>query len=71
MDSDPWRIQYLRLIALQFKVDPQALTNHAEIIALANGLSAAGVPCVVKMLTDGAESPIWNLSNAVERLLAE
>ena len=71
LDSDPWRIQYLRLIALQFKGEPEALTNHAAIIALANGLAAAGVPCVVEMLTGGDELPIWNLSNAVERLLAE
>ena len=71
LDSDPWRIQYLRLIALHFKGEPDTLTNHAAIIALANGLAAAGVPCVVGMLTGGDEPPIWNLSNGVERLLAE
>lgn len=68
-DRDPWRIQFLRLIALHIKEDPDILTRPTEIIAMANGLAAAGVPGIVEMLTDGDEPPIWNLSNAVERLL--
>lgn len=70
-DRDPWRIQFLRLIALHIKGNPDILTSPTEIIAMANGLAAAGVPGIVDMLTDGDEPPIWNLSNAVERLLAE
>ena len=71
-DSDPWRIQFLRLIALHInKGDPEILTRPTEIMTIADGLAAAGVPGIVEMLTDGDEPPIWNLSNAVERLLAE
>lgn len=69
-DRDPWRIQFLRLIALHINGDPDILTRPTDIISMANGLAAAGIPGIVEMLTDGDERPIWNLSNAVERLLA-
>ena len=36
---------------------------------IANGLAAAGVPHIVRMLNEGVESPIWNLSDAFEKLL--
>ncbi len=71
LDSDPWRIQFLMLIALHVKGQPEILINSPEIISMANGLAAAGVPCIVDMLTDGDEPPIWNISNAMEKLIAE
>ena len=71
LDSDPWRIQFLRLIALHFKSEPEILSNPSEIISMANGLAAAGVPGIVEMLTDGDEPPIWNISNAAEQLISE
>jgi hypothetical protein len=71
LDSDPWRIQFLRLIALHVKGQPEVLSNPSEIISMANGLAAAGVPGIVDMLTDGDEPPIWNISNAVEQLISE
>ena len=38
---------------------------------IANRLAAAGVPRIVEMLKDGDQEPIWNLSDALERLLTE
>ncbi len=70
-DRDPWRIQFLMLIALHVKGQPEILINPPEIISMANGLAAAGVPGIVDMLTDGDEPPIWNISNAMEKLNAE
>ena len=70
-DSDPWRIQFLRLIALHVKGEPEILSHPSDIIAMANGLAAAGIPAIVDMLTDGDEPPIWNISNAVEQLISE
>ena len=70
-DSDPWRIQFLRLIALHVKSQPEIVGNPSEIISMANGLAAAGVPGIVEMLADGDEPPIWNISNAVEQLISE
>ena len=69
-DSDPWRIQFLRLIALQVKGEPEILSHPSDIISMANGLAAAGVPGIVEMLTDGDEPPIWNMSSAVEQLIS-
>ena len=36
---------------------------------IANSLAAAGVPHIVKMLSEGPQRPIWNLSDAFEKLL--
>lgn len=70
LDSDPWRIHFLRLIAMQRR-GPEILTNPPEIASLANGLAAAGVPCIVEMLTDGDQLPVWNFTRAMENLLSE
>lgn len=70
-DSDPWRIHFLRLIAMQRHGSPEILTSPSEVASLANGLAAAGVPCIVEMLTDGDQPPVWNFTRAMENLLAE
>lgn len=40
-----------------------------RMMAIANGLTAAGIPHVVDMLRDGDEEPIWNLSEAINEIL--
>lgn len=70
LDGDPWRIHFLRLIAMQRR-GPEILTNPPEIVSLANGLAAAGVPGIVEMLTDGDQLPAWNFMRAMENLLSE
>ena len=39
------------------------------MMAIANGLAAAGVPHVVEMLQSGEQPPIWNLTDALESML--
>ena len=71
LGSDAWRIQVLMLIALARQDDVEIVDSPARMMAMANGLAAAGVPHIVEMLTEGKEPPIWNLSNELERLLTE
>ena len=71
LGSDPWRIQLIMLIALALQGDVEVVDRPASMMAMANGLAAAGVPHIVEMLTEGREPAIWNLSNALERVLAE
>ena len=36
---------------------------------IANSLAAAGVPYIVEMLNEGNQDPIWNLSDALDKIL--
>ena len=68
-DRDSWRVQAVMLaaIAVEGTVDVVGDPNH--MMAIANGLAAAGVPLIVEMLREGDQEPIWNLSEALENLL--
>ena len=67
--SDPWRIDTLMLIAIAISGDVQIVSKPRKIIALANGLAAAGLLSVIEMLKDGPQEPIWNLSDMMSTLL--
>ena len=72
LSSDPWRINALMLLALARHEDLEILTKPRQIIAMANGLAAAGVPKVLEMLKeDRHQEPIWNLSEALEQKIKE
>ena len=67
--SDPWRVHTLMLLAIGKSGDVQIVSEPRKMMALANGLSVAGLPQVIDMLKDGDAEPIWNLSDAVDVLL--
>ena len=69
LSSDPWRIHALMLIALGVTKKEDVVSRPAEIMAMATGLAAAGLPHVVEMLTDEDGDEIWNLSDALVALL--
>ncbi len=70
-DSDSWRVQVVMLVAIAVEGNVEVVANPNRMMAIANGLAAAGVPHVVQILEDGNDAPIWNLSDALEQLLAE
>ena len=70
-DNDSWRIQIVMLVAIAIESDVEVVANPRRMMAIANGLAAAGVPHIVRMLEDGSDDPIWNLSDALEQLLTE
>ena len=70
-DRDSWRVQFIMLIAMNVTDDVEVVTDPARMISIANGLAAAGVTHIIDMLTEGRQLPIWNLSEALERLLAK
>ena len=71
LDRDSWRVQFIMLISLSIIGDIEIVTRPAEMMNIANGLAAAGVPHVVEMLQDGGQDPIWNLSEALEKMLSD
>ncbi len=68
-DTDGWQAQALMLIAIAVDRNLEVVQNPRRMMDIANGLAAAGVPHIVKMLNEGPESPIWNLSDAFGKLL--
>ena len=68
-DTDGWQAQAIILIAIARKGNLEVVLKPREMMNIANGLAAAGVPHIVKMLNEGPQAPIWNLSDAFEKLL--
>ena len=70
-DRDSWRIQAVMLVAIAIEDNVEVVGNPHRMMAIANGLAAAGVPHIVEMLSDGNQDPIWNLSDALYEILEE
>ena len=67
--KDSWRVQFLMLVAIAIEDDVIVVERPNRMMAIANGLAAAGVPHVVEMLQSGEQLPIWNLTDALETML--
>lgn len=70
-DRDSWRVQTLMLIAIAVEDNVEIVGEPRRMMAIANGLAAAGVPLIVEMLRDGDQDPIWNLSDSLDCMLQE
>ena len=70
-DRDSWRVQTVMLIAIAVEDNVEILSEPRRIMAIANGLAAAGIPEVIDMLRDGDQDSIWNLSEGIERILQQ
>lgn len=70
LDSDnSWRVQAVMLIAIAVKDDVKIVSQPRPMIAIANGLAAAGIPSVVELLQKGNQDAIWNISEALYEML--
>ena len=67
---DSWRVQVLMLLAIAMEDDVSIVESPNRVMAIANGLAAAGVPRIVEMLQNGDQQPIWNLTDAFEEMLS-
>lgn len=68
-DRDSWRVQAVMLIAIAVEDNVEIAAEPRRMIAIANGLAAAGTPYIVDMLKDGDQDAIWNLSEELDRTL--
>ena len=68
-NTDNWQTQAIMLIAITVEDDLEVVLKPSRMMDIANSLAAAGVPHIVKMLSEGPQRPIWNLSDAFEKLL--
>ena len=69
--EDNWCVQIVMLVAIAVEGNVEVVADPNRMMAIANRLAAAGVPHIVRMLEDGSDAPIWNLSDALEQLLTE
>jgi hypothetical protein len=67
--TDPWRIQMLMLVAIQYAGNVDVVADPKQMMNIANGLAVAGFPKVLEMIKDGDGEAIWNLSEAAESLI--
>ena len=68
-DRDPWRIRALMLVALSVDRTIDVVNDPSRMMSIANGLAAGGAPLIVGMLSEGEDRHIWNLSEAIQKLL--
>jgi len=68
-DRDSWRVQTVMLVAIATENAVEIVGEPRRMMAIANGLAAAGMPHIVEMLRGGDQDPIWNLSEALDELL--
>ena len=71
LDRDSWRVQFLMLLALRITGEIEIVTRPTEIVSIANGLAATGVPLVINLLQESNLDPIWNLTEALKKMLSE
>ena len=68
LSQDPWRITHLELLAIGHTGSPDVIGRPGEVIEIANGFAATGIPILVEMLLKKSE-PIWDVSNYVKKLV--
>ena len=68
-NTDGWQAQAIMLIAIAVEGGVKVVLDPRRMMNIANGLAAAGVDLIIKMLNEGPLRPIWNLSDAFEKML--
>ena len=64
--EDSWRIQVIILVAMAEDGNLKIIQEPGQMMDLANNLAAAGVELIMEMLREGDQTPIWNLSDALD-----
>lgn len=67
-NQDSWRIQIITLVAIT-EDNLEVVQCPSRMMNIANGLAAAGISHLVDMLNEGNQDPIWNFSDALDKLL--
>lgn len=67
-NTDGWQAQTIMLIAIAVEGKVEVVLEPRRMMDIANSLAAAGVDQIIKMLNEGSQKPIWNLSEAFAEL---
>ena len=67
-NTDGWQAQAIMLIAIAVEDNVEVVLDPRRMMDIANSLAAAGVNQIIKMLSEGSQRPIWNLSETFTEL---
>ncbi len=67
-NTDGWQAQTIMLIAIAVEGKVEVVLEPRRMMDIANSLAAAGVDQIIKILNEGSQKPIWNLSEAFTEL---
>ena len=67
-NTDGWQAQTIMLIAIAVEGKVEVVLEPRRMMDIANSLAAAGVNQIIKILNEGSQKPIWNLSEAFTEL---
>jgi hypothetical protein len=67
LNQDIWRITHLELLAIAYTGSTDVLGRPGEVMEIANGYAATGIPLLVDQLLPKLE-PIWDLSNFLKKV---
>jgi len=67
LSQDPWRLTHLELLAIAHTGSSEVIGRPGEVIEIANGYAATGIPILVDILLKKSE-PIWDVSNYLQNL---
>ena len=63
-------IEFLLLLAIAHTEDPFVVKDPRQVMDIAEGYAAAGIPLVKDMMNDGHLPPLQNLSRSLLRMIA-
>jgi hypothetical protein len=67
LNSDPWRIRQLELIALAETNGTEVLDDPGQVITIANEFAATGIGTLIETMT-GRTDPIWAVTGLFRNL---
>ena len=67
--EDSWRIEIITLVAIAIENNLEVVQDPRRMMNIANSLAAAGIPYIIEMLNEGNQDAIWNLSDALDKIL--
>lgn len=70
LNQTPWRITHLELLAIAHTGSADVIGRPGEVIEIANGYAATGVPILVDILLKKTE-PIWDVSKYLKELAVQ
>lgn len=71
LQGDILRIEFLLLNAIAHTGDPYIVNDPKQVIAIAEGCVAGGLPYLIDMLSVGHSSPALNLTRAISAKLQD
>lgn len=71
LQGDLVRIEFLQLIAIAHTEDPYVIANPKQVIEIADGYAAGGLPILMDWLESGVQTPMVGVTKNIIQYLVE